>query len=689
MAMRFDSSGRFVGAKGIVKEKNSNLGERKWEDNYSEDESYSGEGKLMTSDSLEFLKEENENKEIKDIFSKSFWNLNENGKEIPPLKFSNGKTQEDVVKEIYDLIKSGEKVIFLHGACGTGKSAIALNLARVLGKASIIVPVKALQKQYEEDYLNKKYLLNSFGQKIKMAVITGKDNHDSIIRPGISCADPTLPENIKITEKNYSKLMEFYRENPLIDKKEDSLDIENIRRISIAPANPYWSPILPSAFDVHVFKGVKKYKYQGCDGRDYIFYHRKKGCSYYDQFLAYMKADVILYNSAKYRTELSLGRKPKTEVDVIDEADEFLDSLFQQDEINLTRLSFALKSFHLGHSVAQEDLDRLINLVSLEEQNKRATGVDEDKVFHVKDTQIILLLKILANNQELEAEIVLDELNYANKVLDAAKHFKEVLDELYLTYRKDEEGNLYVKLVSTNLKSAFNEILEKSSAVVFMSGTLHSDKVLKHIFGIERYKVVQAETLNQGSLDIDRTGKEIDCRYSNFVSKMHTREDYLRALDASVQKAVLPLLVHVNAFQDLPTEEEKSKFDLIHLMSSEKLKQVQREDKIGRAVSIFKNGLSDVLFTTKCARGVDFPGDTCKSMVFTRYPNPNVSDTFWKILKETHPDYFWEFYQDKAWREFMQRIFRGLRSKTDHITILSPDIRVLDAVRKLQVGGMG
>ena len=88
MAMRFDSSGRFVGAKGIVKEKNSNLGERKWEDNYSEDESYSGEGKLMTSDSLEFLKEENENKEIKDIFSKSFWNLNENGKEIPPLHSS-------------------------------------------------------------------------------------------------------------------------------------------------------------------------------------------------------------------------------------------------------------------------------------------------------------------------------------------------------------------------------------------------------------------------------------------------------------------------------------------------------------------------------------------------------------------------------------------------------------------------
>ena len=73
--------------------------------------------------------------------------------------------------------------------------------------------------------------------------------------------------------------------------------------------------------------------------------------------------------------------------------------------------------------------------------------------------------------------------------------------------------------------------------------------------------------------------------------------------------------------------------------------------------------------------------------MFTKYPNPNVKDTFWKILQKTHPEFYWEFYRDKAWRGFLQRIYRALRSPDDHVKILSPDTRVLDAVKKLQNGG--
>tara|TARA_Y100000310_G_C20685645_1_gene818760 strand:- start:298 stop:2340 length:2043 start_codon:yes stop_codon:yes gene_type:complete len=676
--LEFDSEGKFVGiGASKVKAGRRSFGSQKYgnKDYNRSDENVD----LKTSDSLQFLKEE---KEVEDIFSRDYWSLLENGKQIEPLKFSNGKTQEDLVKEIASLIEQGEKIIFLHGACGTGKSAIALNLARVLGKASVVVPVKALQKQYEEDYLDKKYLLRG-GEKLKLAVITGKDNHDSVIFPGKSCADPSLPENIKITEKNRGQVLEYYKDNPII-KNKDVDDVRKLKRLSIAPSNPYWSPILPASFDLSLFKGVPKKRYTGCDGREYMFYHRKRGCSYYDQFLAYFQADVILYNSAKYKSELSIGRKPETEIDIIDEADEFLDGLFQQEEINLTRLANSMKGVKSDYDKTEHDIDKIMKLINNEETNKRALGIDEDKVYHVRDTKILEILKILSSNEELESEIVLDEGSYANRVLEASKHFKDVFQELYLTYRKNDDDNLLIKLVSTNLKSAVDEMIGKSKALVFMSGTLHSDEVLKHIYGLENYKVVEAETINQGSIDIVRTGKEFDCKYANFASKRYNREDYLRALESVVDKAETPLLVHVNAFQDLPNENEKSDLSL-ELMSSEKLRKTQWEDRVGNAVSIFKQGLSDVLFTTKCARGVDFPGDTCKSMVFTKYPNPNISDTFWKILKETHPDYFWEFYRDKAWREFLQRIFRGLRSKEDHIRVLSPDLRVLESVRKLQL----
>lgn len=110
---------------------------------------------------MEFLKEDGD---VGDIISKDYWSLYSGEEKLEPLKFTNNKTQEDVVREVVELSKN-HKVIFIHGTCGSGKSAIALNIARVLGKSSIVVPIKTLQKQYEEDYIGKKYLRKSDGKR--------------------------------------------------------------------------------------------------------------------------------------------------------------------------------------------------------------------------------------------------------------------------------------------------------------------------------------------------------------------------------------------------------------------------------------------------------------------------------------------------------------------------------------------
>ena len=637
---------------------------------------------LKTSDSLEFLKEDN-SPPLENIFENKYWDLNEDDQKIKPLLFSNGKTQEDVVKEIVNLIESGKKVIFLHGVCGSGKSAIALNVARTLnGKSAVVVPLKNLQRQYEQDYLGKKYLNSITGRKLKIAMITGRDNHDSVVMPGVSCAHPELPENIKITEKNYSKIVEYCKENPYYEG-ESLLDLEEIKRLNIAPSNPYWSPILPAEFDIPYFKSVKKYKYKGVNGKEFIFYHRKEGCSYYDQFLAYVKADIIIFNAAKYKLEMAMGRKPKTDVDIIDEADDFLDGLFDQDELNLTRLASSLKMIPPNSLQTKEAIDEALELITLEEKNKKALGIDENQIFHISETKIESILKAISKNTDLESLILLDEINYSNKALEIANNFKSLYSEVYVTYRKDEE-NLYVKLVSTNLSSKVRDLLDKSKALVFMSGTLHSQNIVKKIFKITDYSEVKAETLNLGNIEINMTRKEMDCRYASMKSDASSREKYLDALSTCLQKATNPTLIHVQSFFDLPNESEKQKYDLHNLMTSEKLKEIQNDDKTGRSISMFKSGLSKEFFSTRASRGVDFPGDMCRSIVFTKYPNPNVSDTFWKILQKTHPDEYWEFYKDKAYREFLQRIYRAVRSKDDHVFILSPDIRVIEEVRKLQ-----
>jgi len=620
--------------------------------------------------------------EVKEVKDSEYWSLYKGGNRLEPLRFSNGKTQEDVVREVVKAIKAGNKLIFLHGMCGTGKSAIALNIARILGKAAIIVPIKSLQRQYEEDYMESMRIFKKNGSSLKIAMITGRDNHDSLFLPAVSCADPFLPDNIQIIEKNFAKLREYYEMNPLVRNKTID-DVKNLRRISIAPTNPYWSPIIPAEYDIQLKDATKK-RYKGLRDREFIFYHRKRGCSYYDQYQSYIDADVIIFNSAKYKIEVALDRKPETEIDIIDEADEFLDSFSNQIELNLTRLNNSLKHIIFENESARAAADTIQEIIRLDEKNKSALGVNEIQVFHLKDTPVEKILSLILKNPGIEGEVSFDELNYANKAVEAARQFSEFFDDTYLTYRKYED-NLYVHLVTTNLSKKLQEVIDKNKVFVFMSGTLHVEEVLKNIFGIKDYKIIEAETRGQGEVEILRTGKEFDCRYKNLKTGNASREKYLTALSSCIEKAHKPVLVHVNAFEDLPSQDEIVKYSLRELMSKEELLELQIKDKTGRLVSMFKQGLSDALYSTKCSRGVDFPGEICRSIVFTKYPNPNKRGTFWKILERTHRKYFWDFYMDKARREFLQRLYRALRSKDDHVYVLSPDSRVLDAVRRLQL----
>ncbi len=665
--LRFNSSGKPVSVDSSL------------EDNFYAEESDKIEDTLLTSESLKHLEDSSVNDNSKD---KKYWSLYSNGKALEPLRFSNGKTQEDVVREVVEAVERGKKIIFIHGVCGTGKSAIALNISRALGRASIVVPVKALQKQYEEDYTDGKYLLKQNGKKMHIAMLTGRENHDSVIQPGVSCADPMLPDTIPLTEKNFAKLAEYYAENPVINHKIELKDVSRLKRISVAPSNPYWSPIVPAEIELPL-KDAKKKKYVGLNGRDFIFYHRQTGCSYYDQYNAYIDSDVLIFNAAKYKIEVALDRKPSTSVDIVDEADEFLDSFSLQHNLNITRLGNSLKSLYPDEGQARDDIDRVQTLVSLEEKRAQAIGVNEDNIIKLNETNIQGILSRLATSKPLQAEVEIDDTNYASKCIEIAKQFSEAFDETYVTYRKDDK-DLIATLVTTNVARKFKELADKLNVIVLMSGTLHSEAVLKEIFGINDYIVIDAENKHQGTLEIQRTGKEMDCRYSNFASGKYTKDQYYLALDTCVQRAKKPVLIHVNSFEDLPSSLDATRLGISQLMVREDLKLRQSEDKSGMLINKFKKGDMPELFSTKCARGVDFPGSMCNSIVFTKYPNPDVRGTFWKILQKTHPHAYWDFYKDKAWREFVQRVYRALRSKNDHVFVLSPDLRVLDAARAFQ-----
>jgi Rad3-related DNA helicase len=661
------------------------------------------------------------------------WSLFDDKGELKALKFSNGKTQENVVQEIVDNLNKGEKIIFIHGKCGTGKSAVALNVAKEIGKTSIVVPIKNLQRQYKEDYTGKKYVLKTNGQKLKITLMTGRKNHSCPYLTEISkeketikeiqkiqeqsseeaeknaslydifegkekkeevkqedgngeenkrkkgifeenCDNPIIPCKIELKEKNIELLKKYYNENP--DKANlQNLSVKMLKRFSVAPACSYWSPIAPIYKEIDINAEEKIYDAVG--GR-HIIYKRRDGCPYYKQFLSYLNdgADVIMFNSDLYLLETALGRKPATNVEIIDECDEFLDNLSVEGMINLNRLKKEIAMLNpksevnrVLRRIIEKDIDFIID------QAKRQ--LDSDDIMPMKNTRYEELIKTLANNDFLYEDV--DEDSYLLHCFEVADEFCGLINDTYIGFSKDKKGDIYLKLVTINLDKRLNSIIKKNKAFVFMSGTLHSERVLKEIFGLKEFKVIDAETFNPGTITKVRTELEKEFSFDNFSKGKVTREEYLKALNKCLEIAKPPVVVHVNAFQDLPSYDEKQVFNLGNLITSSELIESQKADKEGKLVEDFKKGKTKVLFTTRCNRGIDFPFDVCNSVVITKFPYPNIQGLFWKILKKNKPAFFWNFYKDKAHRELLQRVYRSVRASDDHVFLLSPDLRVLES----------
>ena len=643
---------------------------------------------------------------------------------IKSIKYlKNDETYDLEVPKHYNFIANG---MIVHN------SAIALNLAKELGRASVVVPVKALQKQYEDDYTNKKYLIKNNGQKLKIKMITGRINFEcpflkeeegiikqEIIKQGMnlkltgfqnlldkydenglegqevrrerqregqerlerlesqnridSCDNSQLPCKIEIREKNINQIREYLKKNPRVSFS--YLDvIQDVRRMSIAPVCPYWSPIVPSEVDLGVLEDAKIKNYTGLKNTDYSIYQRKKGCGYYDQYQTYVDADIIIFNSQKYKLETVMNRKPATDIEIIDECDEFLDSFSNQKKININRLNLALGGLFADDEKNQKIINELIVLTSGILKDKKVDEyISNESVILLKDTPILPVFQNFLKSDFMN-QVECDEENYCHYADEAIRTFEGFIDETYVCFNKEEKDTV-VRLVTTNLEKMFREMLDKNKVFVMMSGTIHSNEVLRDIFGLQDFKIIEAETKMPGKIYNSRTGLEINCRYDNFVKGRVTRKQYLIALQKCIEQAEKPALVHVNSFNDLPSMREAKEYNL-NIMTREELEQFQAKDSTGSVVQKFKSGQLKILYSTKCNRGVDFPGKTCNSIVLTKYPYPNVKSLFWRILKRTRPQHYSSFYMDKARREFLQRIYRGLRSEQDYICLLSPDIRV-------------
>ena len=276
------------------------------------------------------------------------WDLYQNNELVTPLLYSTEKGQDTTVREIVEAFESYD-VIFLQGAVGTGKSAIALSTANKFGGGIIVVPTKLLQKQYVEDYYEGNYrILKDDGSWMRISLIKGRNNFICPFDGRVKCNYRTLP-CVRALPKRKGKA---------------------VSRLEVAKICDFYSPIVPSNLEANYDEELEcqfeSLRFQAVGGMFSILRRSENVCPYYQQYREYESADVILMNSAIWMLEtLSLKRKPLKPVEIIDEGDAFLDSLSLKKTISFRVLNSIEEKLQKNETIVEEQLEAFIGIRNL------------------------------------------------------------------------------------------------------------------------------------------------------------------------------------------------------------------------------------------------------------------------------------------------------------------------------------
>ncbi len=561
--------------------------------------------------------------------------LQKGGQPLPPLIYSTGKSQEDAINEIIDEFDSGKQVVVFKGLMGSGKSVVALNVARHYGGGMFVVPTKALQEQYFADYGNKKMSIPN----LNISFMLGRANFTCLLDNARNCGYNQLPCTRKLHKKE-------------------------TRRDVCAQECPHFAAIAFGSYEDDVnygdsFPTSDNYIAINDDLR-YINWGVDKICHYYKQYEAYVNSNLIVLNAWLWRAELNLKRLPHRPVIVIDEADSFLEALTLELTFTDRRLSKLEKEGaevedeeeaeegkknHKKEDIFQHYVDLENAYVTLKEQK----GLLSMKYEPVK----VFMSALIGYLRKVETDYTV---NYLTKL----KWLEEF--ESAVCYIDEEK---VVHFFIPEPKVVWESILRKLGDVkiLLMSGTMQNEAVLQGVYGIKDYGYIIGETKMKGKLIIKR---EPSCLFKvdwKSWQKEEFRQSYHRAVIRLILKSKAPKVVIVHAMKYLP--------DGVNNDGEEEIKE-------------FREGKRDIVISTKIKRGIDF--NNAKSLILLKYPFPDTQNVVLKVMKLSLGDkIFWKLYHDMAFRDFIQSVGRVLRHENQIVEFRSPDIMCYTMLRKVDV----
>ncbi len=521
-------------------------------------------------------------------------NLYDQNGPLEPRRYSSGKTQIDLIEEILDAF-DGDDIVFFKGTVGSGKSVIGIRTILELGRGVVSVPTKVLSDQYAASYERDKYFVKEDGSRGKIGILKGRRNFRCMFSAEkereTSCASSALPCT-----------------RPL-DKKAGE------RRVDAVRGCPHWGFVFHSGWASSI-KDAVKLPYEGIAGK--WIWCKKGECPYWKQFQAYVSSDAMVMNSMKWAAEVCVGRLPRVPVTVIDEADEWLDSL-------AVKVSLTQKKIDWARGKIEQD----------EELGEKLSEMWAGTLGGKKDP--LEMAGFLAE--------VLEEIDETSG--DLYWKLKSLLE--HRTHAEWEVKEKTVIYFVPDPKIVLKRLLDKVGGKwLLMSATCQSSEVLENVFGVTPV-LVEGETKFPGQLIQRRIGTEKVVNYRRWSEEKFKRE-YWNLLTRMMRKAKRPGFVPIHAFKYLP--------------------QKLRDKITVEGAEIYKH--QELIFTTKMDRGADLKG--MKSIIITKFPYTEREDPLLKGMeRRLGKEAFWRYYRDMAERSFVQQVGRVLRSDVDVVEFWSPD----------------
>lgn len=441
-------------------------------------------------------------------------------------------------------------------------------------------------------------------------------------------------------------------------------------------------------------------------------------CPYYKQFYSYVDADVIIMNDAKWYLETNIGRKPKMQIEIFDEGDYWLDN--RAIEIDFPR--FNIDKIIPSDNKTKRLKDNTLSLFDIAVKDIKDKIQKNKEGPNLTDAKAYRELFLSMTNMFLEYKKVVEEDDVIlQKIFDIATVLRYI-DKASISFQegKREETKilkLFIPFPDNLLKDLFGR---SSKNIIITSGTIQSDFVLDNLFGINNDNYithfVQGRKDNPGKL-ICIKPKEglLKVNHTTWQSPQF-REKYYQTLNYILDQ----LKVHIDAKTGRPGEAKililtpakryvqgiLDRPDVFIDFARSKDEEDNLKMTINTSISDFVNkNLEDVrkvkdsdieldgniyrtdqqiIISTRMTRGADLRDDKCRAVVMTKWPMSDISAGYNQALKKRFGEnIYWAIMKDKAEREAIQYVSRGLRHEFDWEYFSTPDDTSFDRVYML------